>query len=79
MGYLLRDLRPISLLAEYDQGMAWNCMEAGECGPHLAMSMPIERGTRFSFLMRPPADRPGFDGSFYVGKIEASMPADSKR
>jgi hypothetical protein len=76
MGYLLRDLLPISLVAEYDEGMAWNCFGAGKCGPHLSLSMPIERGARFSISMRPPSERPGFDGSFYVGKIEASMPAD---
>lgn len=74
MGYLLRDLQPISLVADYDQGMAWNCI-AGTCKPRLTLRFPMDRGTPFSVILRRPEHPGRFDGSFYVGKIEASMPA----
>ncbi|WP_457322997.1 hypothetical protein [Roseateles sp. P5_E11] len=74
MGFLLRDLHPISLVAEYDQGTAWNCA-ASQCEPHVVLSMPTQRGARYSISLRPPKDRLGYDGSFYVGRIDASPPA----
>jgi hypothetical protein len=74
MGYLLKDLSPISLLAEYEGGAAWNCFGAGKCGIHPAIATP-SGGKPNTILLVPPKQRGGFDGTFFVGKIEASMPA----
>jgi len=74
MGYLLKDLSPISLLADYEGGTAWNCFGAGKCGVHPAMAIPSGRKPN-TILLDPPKQRAGYDGTFFVGKIEASMPA----
>ncbi|MCH7342247.1 ChaN family lipoprotein [Pelomonas sp. CA6] len=76
LGYLLRDLAPVALRAEFGQGSAWACRrkdrcEAGAVGG--TRGAPLDRP--FSISLMPPERKPGFDGRYDVGVVEASEPA----
>lgn len=76
MGFLLKDLSPVTLIADYEQGTAWNCREA-QCAVQPAFAIPNPRDQKYSISLTPPPQPVGFEGTFYVGKVDASEPAIS--
>jgi hypothetical protein len=75
VGYLLRDLGPLSVLVEYSGGATWAC--APQCGPlvlHAPKSGARESG---SFSGEPP--RPGYHASISVGRGTVSPPVSQRR
>lgn len=74
VGYLLRDLNPLSVLVEYSGGATWAC--APQCGPlalHAPRNGPREAG---AFSAEPP--RPGYHASVSVGHGTVSPPVSQR-
>jgi hypothetical protein len=74
VGYLLRDLEPLTVIAEYREGQAWAC--APECGP-LALASPWGRSREAGFHPGE-SPRPGFQAAVNLGRVTLSPPVSRR-
>lgn len=75
VGYLLRDLDPLSVLVEYGGGVTWAC--APKCGPFALR--PPKGHAREPGSFSKAASRPGYDASVNVGHGTLSPPVSQRR
>jgi hypothetical protein len=74
VGYLLRDLKPLSVLVEYSGGFTWAC--APKCGPFVLGSPKGGERAPGSFSEAP--SRPGYHASVSVGHGTLSPPVSQR-
>lgn len=75
LGYLLRELSPIALFAEFESGTAWVCSASEKCGALTVQARRSAADGMFGISLHTSRQDLGFDGTFFVGEISASNPA----